>query len=108
MGQTDCGDQRRLFPSVRSSLLTSRKVAYPFETFGYDDANFFIHPEHWHMVARLSKNADGSVSPPPRYLTSSETGFYVLPLLKFQIADAISLRTAGLVAMQLWRDWWPE
>ena len=35
-------------------------MAYPFEKYGYDDANFFIHPEHWHMVARLTKNADGS------------------------------------------------
>ncbi|KIW97275.1 uncharacterized protein Z519_02667 [Cladophialophora bantiana CBS 173.52] len=40
--------------------IVATNVAYPFEKFGYDDANFFIHPEHWHMVARLTKNADGS------------------------------------------------
>ncbi|KAJ9603749.1 hypothetical protein H2200_011935 [Cladophialophora chaetospira] len=40
--------------------IVATNVAYPFEKYGYDDANFFIHPEHWHMVARLTKNADGS------------------------------------------------
>ncbi|KAJ9494711.1 hypothetical protein H2202_009787 [Exophiala xenobiotica] len=40
--------------------IVATNVAYPFEKYGYDDANFFIDPEHWHMVARLTKNADGS------------------------------------------------
>ncbi|KIW20488.1 hypothetical protein PV08_01063 [Exophiala spinifera] len=40
--------------------IVATNVAYPFEKYGYDDANFFIHPEHWHMVARLTKNEDGS------------------------------------------------
>ncbi|EHY57149.1 hypothetical protein HRR83_002643 [Exophiala dermatitidis] len=40
--------------------IVATNVSYPFEKFGYDDANFFIHPEHWHMVARLTKNPDGS------------------------------------------------
>jgi len=29
---------------------------YDFTKFGYDDANFFIHPDHWHMASRISNN----------------------------------------------------
>ena len=35
-------------------------MSYPFEKLGYEDVQFIIDPEHWHMVARLTKNADGS------------------------------------------------
>ena len=27
---------------------------------GYEDVQFIIHPEHYHMVARLTKEVDGS------------------------------------------------
>ncbi|KIV91183.1 hypothetical protein, variant [Exophiala mesophila] len=40
--------------------IVATNVAYPFEKFGYEDVQFFIHPEHWHMVARLTKNPDNS------------------------------------------------
>lgn len=40
--------------------LTFLQVSYPFEKHDYEDVNYFIHPEHWHMVARLTRNADNS------------------------------------------------
>lgn len=30
------------------------QVYYDFTKWGYTDIQFFIHPEHWHMVARLA------------------------------------------------------
>ncbi|EOD43087.1 putative fad binding domain-containing protein [Neofusicoccum parvum UCRNP2] len=30
------------------------RVYYDFTKWGYTDIQFFIHPEHWHMVARLA------------------------------------------------------
>lgn len=44
-------------PFICTDLL---QVSYPFEKLGYEDVQFIIDPEHWHMVARLTKNADGS------------------------------------------------
>ena len=29
---------------------------FDFDNYGYKDSNFIIHPEHWHMVARISKD----------------------------------------------------
>nr|BBL33418.1 putative flavin dependent monooxygenase [Lachnum palmae] len=37
-------------------------VIYPFEKFGYDDMNTIIHPEHCHIVARLTKDGLWRVS----------------------------------------------
>lgn len=36
------------------------QVKYPFEKLGYEDVQFIIDPVHWHMVARLTKEKDGS------------------------------------------------
>lgn len=38
------------------------QVQYPFEKFGYEDDQVVIDREHWHMVARLTKEEDGSGS----------------------------------------------
>ncbi|KAF9636277.1 putative fad binding domain-containing protein [Lasiodiplodia theobromae] len=35
-------------------MLTLSQVYYDFTRWGYTDIQFFIHPEHWHMVARLA------------------------------------------------------
>lgn len=58
------GTSRLLRPMYVSSgkpntLLTSQ-VKYPFEKLGYEDVQFIIDPVHWHMVARLTKEKDGS------------------------------------------------
>lgn len=29
---------------------------YDFEKFGYCDSNFIIHPEHWYMAAKITKD----------------------------------------------------
>ncbi|KAJ9615420.1 hypothetical protein H2200_001495 [Cladophialophora chaetospira] len=44
-----------LNPDFRS-WLTWEKILYPFDKFGYSDVQFIIHSEHWHLLARLSKN----------------------------------------------------
>lgn len=40
--------------------IVATNVRYPFEKLGYEDVQFIIDPVHWHMVARLTKEADGS------------------------------------------------
>jgi hypothetical protein len=35
---------------------------YDFEKYGYEDSNFIIHPEHWHMAARISNDGLWRVS----------------------------------------------
>ena len=44
--------------------LTERcaKVYYDFHKFGYQDANFHIHPEHWYVAARITKDGLWRVS----------------------------------------------
>ncbi|KKY20209.1 putative fad binding domain-containing protein [Diplodia seriata] len=34
--------------------IVAANVYYDFTRWGYTDIQFFIHPEHWHMVARLA------------------------------------------------------
>ncbi|GME22114.1 FAD binding domain containing protein [Neofusicoccum parvum] len=34
--------------------IVAANVYYDFTKWGYTDIQFFIHPEHWHMVARLA------------------------------------------------------
>ncbi len=33
--------------------IVATNTYYDFEPYGYDDSQFFIHPEHWHMVAKI-------------------------------------------------------
>ncbi len=49
-------------PSLFSTPTLWHQVYYPFEKWDYLDANFFIHPEHWHMVARISTDGMWRVS----------------------------------------------
>lgn len=37
--------------------IVATNMYYDFDRFGYDDSQFFVHPEHWHMVAKIQ--ADG-------------------------------------------------
>ncbi|KAL2839387.1 hypothetical protein BJY01DRAFT_257740 [Aspergillus pseudoustus] len=37
--------------------IVATNIYYPFERHGFDwDSNFIIHPEHWYMAARISKD----------------------------------------------------
>ncbi|KAG4418757.1 hypothetical protein IFR04_008119 [Cadophora malorum] len=36
--------------------IVATNTYYDFQKYGYNDSNFFIHPEHWHMVARISND----------------------------------------------------
>ncbi|THW34284.1 FAD binding domain-containing protein, partial [Aureobasidium pullulans] len=36
--------------------IVATNTYYDFDKYGYHDANFIIHPEHWHMAARISKD----------------------------------------------------
>lgn len=38
------------------------QVYYDFKKYGYEDSNFIIHPEHWHMAARISDDGLWRVS----------------------------------------------
>jgi hypothetical protein len=49
-------------PSLFSTPTLWHQVYYPFEKWDYLDANFFIHPEHWHMFARISTDGMWRVS----------------------------------------------
>ncbi|KAK4040452.1 hypothetical protein C8A01DRAFT_15696 [Parachaetomium inaequale] len=33
--------------------IVATNVYYDLEPYDYDDSQFFVHPEHWHMVARI-------------------------------------------------------
>lgn len=35
---------------------------YDFHKFGYEDANFIIHPEHWYMASRITRDGMWRVS----------------------------------------------
>lgn len=37
--------------------IVATSMYYDFSPFGYDDSQFFIHPQHWHMAAKIQ--ADG-------------------------------------------------
>lgn len=37
--------------------IVATNMYYDFDKYGYDDSQFFVHPEHWHMVAKIQ--ADG-------------------------------------------------
>jgi len=36
--------------------IVATNTYYDFSKYGYEDANFIIHPEHWHMAARISND----------------------------------------------------
>jgi 2-polyprenyl-6-methoxyphenol hydroxylase-like FAD-dependent oxidoreductase len=36
--------------------IVATNVYYEFSPYGYDDSNFFIDHEHWHMVAKIQKD----------------------------------------------------
>ncbi|ETN43913.1 uncharacterized protein HMPREF1541_11044 [Cyphellophora europaea CBS 101466] len=42
--------------------IVATNVYYDFDQFGWDDSNFIIHPEHWFMAARISKDGMWRVS----------------------------------------------
>ncbi|RFU29318.1 hypothetical protein B7463_g7022, partial [Scytalidium lignicola] len=42
--------------------IIATNVYYPFEKFGYDDMNFIIHPEHYYMAARITRDGLWRVS----------------------------------------------
>ncbi|KAK8163125.1 hypothetical protein BKA80DRAFT_290286 [Phyllosticta citrichinensis] len=43
------------FPGMTwDKQIVATNVHYDFSRWGYHDIQFFIHPEHWHMVARLT------------------------------------------------------
>ncbi|KAK3681252.1 hypothetical protein B0T22DRAFT_502335 [Podospora appendiculata] len=43
--------------------IVATNVYYPgFDAHGYEDANFIIHPEHWHMASRITKDGMWRVS----------------------------------------------
>jgi len=37
-----------------SFILLTPQTYYDFKKYGYEDSNFIIHPEHWHMAARIT------------------------------------------------------
>ncbi|KAI4732931.1 hypothetical protein E4T50_16511 [Aureobasidium sp. EXF-12298] len=41
---------------LKSRLQLQTWTYYDFDKFGYQDSNFIIHPEHWHMAARISND----------------------------------------------------
>ncbi|KAF2795133.1 FAD/NAD(P)-binding domain-containing protein [Melanomma pulvis-pyrius CBS 109.77] len=42
--------------------IVATNTYYDFTKFGYEDANFIIHPEHWYMASRISKDGLWRVS----------------------------------------------
>ncbi|OIW34923.1 FAD/NAD(P)-binding domain-containing protein [Coniochaeta ligniaria NRRL 30616] len=42
--------------------IVATNVYYDFGKYGYEDANFIIDPEHWHMASRISKDGMWRVS----------------------------------------------
>ncbi|KAK0726727.1 hypothetical protein B0T26DRAFT_671493 [Lasiosphaeria miniovina] len=42
--------------------IVATNVYYDFDRYGYEDANFIIHPEHWHMASRITKDGMWGVS----------------------------------------------
>lgn len=43
--------------TISSDNLFTHQVYYPFEKHGVDiDSSFIIHPEHWHMIARITND----------------------------------------------------
>ncbi|OBT52697.1 hypothetical protein VE04_06016 [Pseudogymnoascus sp. 24MN13] len=42
--------------------IVATNTYYDFEKYGYEDSNFIIHPEHWHMAARISNDGLWRVS----------------------------------------------
>jgi 2-polyprenyl-6-methoxyphenol hydroxylase-like FAD-dependent oxidoreductase len=48
--------QSMTMPANARLWLTMSQTYYDFDKFGYSDSNFIIHPDHWHMAARISKD----------------------------------------------------
>ncbi|KAF2502675.1 FAD/NAD(P)-binding domain-containing protein [Lophium mytilinum] len=42
--------------------IVATNTYYDFTKYGYEDANFIIHPEHWHMASRISNDGLWRVS----------------------------------------------
>ncbi|KAJ5935999.1 hypothetical protein N7454_005297 [Penicillium verhagenii] len=42
--------------------IVATNVYYDFEKYGYEDANFILHPEHWHMASRITRDGMWRVS----------------------------------------------
>jgi 2-polyprenyl-6-methoxyphenol hydroxylase-like FAD-dependent oxidoreductase len=42
--------------------IVATNVYYDFQRYGYEDANFIIHPEHWHMASRITRDGMWRVS----------------------------------------------
>ncbi|KOS36420.1 hypothetical protein ACN38_g12839 [Penicillium nordicum] len=52
-----------VFPGTTwDEQIVATNVYYDFHKYGYEDANFIIHPEHWHMASRISKDGMWRVS----------------------------------------------
>ncbi|KAK0725013.1 hypothetical protein B0H67DRAFT_550665 [Lasiosphaeris hirsuta] len=49
--------RRIMWLGVTGRTIVATNVYYDFEPYDYDDSQFFVHPEHWHMVAKIE--ADG-------------------------------------------------
>ncbi|KAK3367955.1 hypothetical protein B0H63DRAFT_88098 [Podospora didyma] len=51
--------RRRLFGDMNypgftwDRQIVATNIYYDFSPYGYDDSQFFVHPEHWHMVAKI-------------------------------------------------------
>lgn len=42
--------------------IIATNVYYDFHKYGYEDANFIVHPEHWHMASRITTDGMWRVS----------------------------------------------
>jgi 2-polyprenyl-6-methoxyphenol hydroxylase-like FAD-dependent oxidoreductase len=52
-----------VFPGLTwTEQVIATNVYFDFQSQDYDDAQFFVHPEHWHMVARISTDGMYRVS----------------------------------------------
>ncbi|KAI4850909.1 FAD binding domain-containing protein, partial [Aureobasidium sp. EXF-8845] len=60
--------RRRLFGAdgfpghTLEEQIVATNTYYDFDRFNYQDSNFIIHPEHWYMAARISKDGLWRVS----------------------------------------------
>jgi 2-polyprenyl-6-methoxyphenol hydroxylase-like FAD-dependent oxidoreductase len=42
--------------------IVATNVYYDFHKYGYEDANFIVHPDHWHMASRITTDGMWRVS----------------------------------------------
>ncbi|KAK6199102.1 hypothetical protein LQW54_010084 [Pestalotiopsis sp. IQ-011] len=50
------------FQAATSGVNQYIQVYYDFHQFGYEDANFIIHPEHWYMASKITMDGMWRVS----------------------------------------------